>query len=226
MSLPPLAALLKALPERTRGGGLHFVVAFRARCGILGADMAAIYFADAQGNTVRCALPETAGESVSLGSAEGCHVLLPPTEGVADRVADIVFDGTNYVLNDTMGVGAVVVNEQAEASVVLVPGVVYLLVDSYTLTFDPETAAPEEGAAPAAPRLVKAALPAGGARIRRQGAAPMPLDIPAPKQENALLTLATPVYVAAILIASFVAGLSLRYWMLTGGYFPSDFFRR
>lgn len=187
--------------------------------------MAAIYLSDSQGNTVRCALPEAAGESVLLGSAEGCQVLLPPAEGVAAQTANITFDGTNYVLNDMTGAGAVVVNEQAEASVVLVPGVVYLLVDSYTITFDPETAAPAESAAPAAPRLTKAALPDRPARMRRQGGA-APLDIPAPKQENALVTLVTPVYVAAILIASFVAGLSLRYWLITGGYFPTDFFRR
>lgn len=185
--------------------------------------MAAIYLSDPQGNTVRCALPEAAGESVLLGSAEGCQVLLPPTEGMAAQLANISFDGTNYVLNDMTGAGAVVVNEQAEASVVLVPGVVYLLADTYTIAFDPETGAPE-GAAPAAPRLTKAALPDRPVRMRRQGAA-APLDIPAPKQENALVTLVTPVYVAAILIASFVAGLSLRYWLITGGYFPSDFFR-
>lgn len=203
--------------------------------------MAAVYLTDAAGNSTRYALPVTPGEILLLGSQPGCHLPLPETEGVAPQHAQLEFNGTDYVLTDLSGIGGVVVNGTAEASVLLVPGVAYF-VGPYTLAYDPETAAPEPVApempaetAPAAavepaaepaaaPKLAKAALPDQPVRMRRSVNV-APLDIPAPKQENIFITTITPLYVTAVLAAAFVAGLTLRYWLISGSFFPSDFLK-
>lgn len=203
--------------------------------------MAAVYLTDAAGNSTRYALPVTPGEILLLGSQPGCHLPLPETEGVTPQHAQLEFNGTDYVLTDLSGIGGVVVNGTAEASVLLVPGVAYF-VGPYTLAYDPETATPEPvapempaEAAPeaavepaaepaAAPKLAKAALPDQPVRMRRS-ANVAPLDIPAPKQENILITTITPLYVTAVLAAAFVAGLTLRYWLISGSFFPSDFLK-
>lgn len=191
--------------------------------------MAAIYLTDASGNATRYALPNTAGETLLLGSGEGSAVLLPAEAGIAPLHAQVDHNGTDYVLTDLTGNGGVMVNGQAEASVILVPGVAYFL-GSLTLAYDPEMAeaapAPAEQAAPqqqGTPKLTKAALPNQPARMRRSALASQ-VELPQPKQENILVTLLTPLYSIAILLAAFVAGLTLRYWLITGRYFPSDFF--
>lgn len=203
--------------------------------------MAAVYLTDAAGNSTRYALPVTPGEILLLGFQPGCHLPLPETEGVAPQHAQLEFNGTDYVLTDLSGNGGVVVNGTAESSVLLVPGVAYF-VGPYTLAYDPETAAPEPVApempaetAPAAavepaaepaaaPKLAKAALPDQPVRMRRSVNV-APLDIPAPKQENIFITTITPLYVTAVLAAAFVAGLTLRYWLISGSFFPSDFLK-
>lgn len=201
--------------------------------------MAAVYLTDAAGNSARYALPVTPGEILLLGSQPGCHLPLPETEGVAPQHAQLEFNGTDYVLTDLSGNGGVIVNGVAEASVLLVPGVAYF-VGPYTLAYDPETAAPEHvspemsaAAAPetaveaepaAAPKLAKAALPDQPVRMRRS-ANVAPMDIPTPKQENIFVTTITPLYVTAVLAAAFVAGLTLRYWLISGSFFPSDFLK-
>lgn len=192
--------------------------------------MAAIYLTDASGNATRYALPLSAEEFLVLGSGEGSTVLLPAEAGILPQHAQITYNGTDYVLTDLTGNGGVMVNGQAEASVILVPGVAYFL-GSLTLAYDPEVVV-EAPAAPAeqapvqqqgTPKLTKAARPNGPARMRRSALASQ-ADIPLPKQENILVTLLTPLYSIAVLLAAFVAGLTLRYWLITGRYFPSDFF--
>lgn len=196
--------------------------------------MAAVYLTDAAGNSTRYALPVTPGEILLLGSQPGCHLPLPETEGVAPQHAQLEFNGTDYVLSDLSGNGGVVVNGTAEASVLLVPGVAYF-VGPYTLAYDPETAAPEpvteaapeaavEAEPTAAPKVTKAARTGQPMRMRRS-ASVAPLDIPAPKQENVFITMITPLYVTAVIAAAFIAGLTLRYWLISGSFFPSDFLK-
>lgn len=191
--------------------------------------MAAIYLTDASGNATRYALPNTAGEFLVLGSGEGSSVLLPAEAGILPQHAQVAHHGTDYVLTDLTGNGGIMVNGQAEESVLLVPGVAYFL-GSLTLAYDPEVAVPATEAPAeqpaeqqAAPRLTKAALPNQPARMRRSALASQ-VEIPQPKQENILVTLLTPLYSIAVILAAFVAGLTLRYWLITGRYFPSDFF--
>lgn len=191
--------------------------------------MAAIYLTDASGNATRYALPNTAGEFIVLGSAEGCTVQLPAETGLQPQHAQVAHNGTDYVLTDLTGNGGITVNGRAETSVILVPGVAYFL-GSLVLAYDAEAALPEPQPAAAAPqqqggapRLTKAALPKQPARMRRSALAGQ-VDIPLPKQENMLVTLLAPLYSVAVLVAAFAAGLTLRYWLITGRYFPTDFF--
>lgn len=191
--------------------------------------MAAIYLTDASGNATRYALPNTAEDFLVLGSAEGSSVQLPAEAGILPQHAQVAHNGTDYVLTDLTGNGGIMVNGQAEESVLLVPGVAYFL-GSLTLAYDPEVAAPATEAPAeqpaeqqAAPRLTKAALPNQPARMRRSALASQ-VELPQPKQENILVTLLTPLYSIAVILAAFVAGLTLRYWLITGRYFPSDFF--
>lgn len=167
--------------------------------------MASLYITDADGTCLTYELPEDDSVLWVLGSAEEATITLAG-EGIADRHATL--SSLQSAPAITAADGPVIVNgETITEPTLLVEGVAYG-VGGYTLTYGAPPAANEEGAeAQGRPRR---------RAVRRRGAD----VIPEPKNENILVALITPLYVITILIAAFFAGLTLRYWMMTGGYLP------
>lgn len=183
--------------------------------------MAYLDSTDAAGNRLRYELPAEEGVLLSLGSAEDA-TLRYESEGVAAHHASVTPAGGQFSIAPAEG--EVLVNGAAITEpMLLVAGVDYAL-GSLHLSFSPEELgseeeieepAAEEGEAPARRKVVR--------RRSRSAAAALAAASMAPSQkENPLVTLITPYYVIAVLAAAFVAGLSLRYWMLTGGFLPTD----
>lgn len=188
---------------------------------------AAIYLKDAQGQTTRHELPATAEEELTLGSVEGCRLPLTaesPEHPLHVRITRTA-DG-QYALQDMTEHGCLMVNDSPVPYVLLIEGVTYCL-GSYKLTYTEEKEAAQKAAPTPAPAASKgrkspsAASKKAAPMLRRSGGSAAPLDIPLPAKENALLTLITPVYVTVVLIAAFIAGMTLRYWFSTGLYLPS-----
>lgn len=176
---------------------------------------------DAAGNRLRYELPAEEGVIITLGSAEDA-TLRYESEGVAARHATITPAAGQFSIAPAEG--EVLVNDAAITEpMLLVPGVDYAL-GSLHLSFSPEELseaeeieepAGEEGAAPVRRKVVRR-------RSRSAAAALAAASSEGSRSENPLITLITPFYVIGILIAAFVAGLSLRYWILTGGFLPAD----
>lgn len=175
---------------------------------------------DAAGNRLRYELPAEEGVIITLGAAEDV-TLRYESEGVSSHHATITPAAGQFSIAPAEG--AVLVNGAAITEpMLLVPGVDYAL-GSLHLTFSPEELSEaeeieepaEEGDKPVRRKVVRR-------RSRSAAAALAAASLEGSATENPLVTLITPFYVIAVLAAAFVAGLSLRYWMLTGGFLPTD----
>lgn len=180
---------------------------------------------DAAGVRLRYELPAEEGLVVLLGSAEDA-TLRYESEGVAAHHATIIPAGGQFSIAPVEG--AVLVNGAAITEpMLLVPGVDYAL-GTLHLSFSPESlpaageAETEETADEPAENAEEPARRKVRRRNRSAAAALAAASLEPSQGENPLITLITPFYVIGILIAAFVAGLSLRYWMLTGGFLPTD----
>lgn len=185
---------------------------------------------DTAGNHLRYILPAEEGAPIVLGSAEDA-TLRYDSEGVAAHHAVITPAAGQFSIAPLEG--EVRVNEALiTEAMLLVPGVDYAL-GSLHLSFsaeelpaeeaeagaeEPETAEAEEATADTtAPRTKTVRR-----KKSRSAAAALAAASAMPSaSENPLVTLITPFYVIAVLAAAFVAGLTLRYWMVTGGFLPS-----
>lgn len=181
--------------------------------------MAFIDSTDAAGNTLRYELPAEAGVLITLGSAEDATLRFEG-EGVAAHHATITLADGQYAI--TPAEGAVTVNgAPIESAMLLVEGVDYAL-GSLHLVFCPESAAAEEEEAPAEKDEPKKKV------VRRKKSLRSTLSgaAPASSHENPIVTLIAPFYAIAVIIAAFVAGLTLRYWLVTGGFLPADWMNK
>lgn len=184
--------------------------------------MAFIDSTDAAGNTLRYELPAEAGVLITLGSAEDATLRMEG-EGVAAHHADISLTDGQYAISPAEG--AVTVNGAAiESAMLLVEGVDYTL-GSLHLSFTPEAAPAEAEADEEAP--AEEETPKKKA-VRRKKSLRSTLSGPVPTSsaENPLVTLIAPFYAIGIIIAAFVAGLTLRYWLVTGGFLPADWLNK
>lgn len=185
--------------------------------------MAYLDSTDAAGNRLCYELPAEEGVLITLGSAEDVTLRFE-SEGIAAHHATITPAGGQFSI--VPAEGTVEVNGAAiTEAMLLVPGVDYAL-GSLHLSFSPENlptaeAAQEESeageAGEDAPRKVVRRRKSRSAAAALAAASTIPTA-----NENPLVTLITPFYVIAVLAAAFVAGLSLRYWILTGGFLPAD----
>lgn len=177
--------------------------------------MAFIDSTDAAGNTLRYELPAEEGVLITLGSAEDATLRLEG-EGVAAHHATITHTAGQYAISPAEG--AVTVNgAPIESAMLLVEGVAYAL-GGLQLAFLPEAPADEaeEEEAPAeeGTKVVR--------RKKKSLRSTLAAAAPVTKQENPIVTLIAPFYAIAVVIAAFVAGLTLRYWIVTGGFLPAE----
>lgn len=181
---------------------------------------------DAAGVRLRYGLPAEEGLIVLLGSAEDV-TLRYESEGVAAHHATIIPAAGQFSIAPVEG--EVLVNGAAITEpMLLVPGVDYAL-GTLHLSFSPEelpAESPESAEETAEEPVEEEEKPERRKVVRRRSrsaaAALAAASLQESPSENPLITLITPFYVIGILIAAFVAGLSLRYWMLTGGFLPTD----
>lgn len=186
--------------------------------------MAFIDFTDAAGKTLRYELPAEEGALMTLGAAAEA-TLHVEGEGVAAQHATVSLAEGQYAI--TPAEGAVLVNgAPIETPTLLVEGVDYAI-GSLHLAFS--AAAPAKTPAKAPAKAAAAKAPAGKKAVQRKkapaAAAAVAAAAAAPKQ-NPAVTVLIPLYSVAVVAAAFVAGLTLRYWILTGGFLPADWLNK
>lgn len=177
-----------------------------------------LHLTDPAGQTLSYETPADAA-LWTLGSAEGSTIALQG-EGIAPQHATLSFADGQVRLSPAEG--AVLLNRAALTEPALVePGAVFEL-GGYRLSLATTEAAPSKAPAEPATAPAQAKKAAPKAAPARRSA---PARLPKVKKENPIVTLITPLYVIIILAAAFVAGLTLRFKIMTGGFLPDSFFR-
>lgn len=185
--------------------------------------MAYIDIIDSGGNTYRYPLPED-GSVLLIGSAEDCSISLPHVADLLPQHCTISLQEQGYVLSAATEGAALLAENEPTAAAVLVPGAVYNL-GSTILMYAVEEAPAEAPAAPAeeAPAEETEAEEETPKKKKKKfrklpGVTPIRDTVFYTEEEGALHIILRRLYVIAILAASFLAGLTLRYWMITGEF--------
>lgn len=200
--------------------------------------MAAIYITDASGTPRAYELnPEF---MYLLGSGEDCDIRIADTEGVAAQHCELMWNAelNMYMLHGCTPELMLTAKDSAHNCVALVEGVPYGI-GAAQLSYveelpaaeqlseeteeecsdDEEEEATKMARAEAVPVQLRR-KPVGRTRSLRSNAAAHIPEIEI-KRENPILTLIKPLYVIAVLIAAFIAGLTLHHLLTTGEFFPS-----
>ena len=186
--------------------------------------MAYIDIIDSGGNTYRYPLPED-GSVLLIGSAEDCSISLPHVADLLPQHGTISLQEQGYVLSAATEGATLLAENEPTAAAVLVPGAVYNL-GSTILMYAVEEAPAETPAAPAeeAPAEETEAAEEEAPKKKKKkfkklpGVTPIRDTVFYTEEEGALHIILRRLYVIAILAASFLAGLTLRYWMITGEF--------
>lgn len=177
--------------------------------------MAYIDIIDSGGNTYRYPLPED-GSVLLIGSAEDCSISLPHVADLLPQHCTISLQEQGYVLSAATEGAALLAENEPTAAAVLVPGAVYNL-GSTILMYAVEEAPAE---APAEETEAEEETPKKKKKKFKKlpGVTPIRDTAFYTEEEGALHIILRRLYVIAILAASFLAGLTLRYWMITGEF--------
>jgi hypothetical protein len=190
--------------------------------------MAYIDIIDSGGNTYRYPLPED-GSVLLIGSAEDCSISLPHVADLLPQHCTISLQEQGYVLSAATEGAALLAENEPTAAAVLVPGAVYNL-GSTILMYAVEEApaevpaeAPAEAEVPAEAEAEEEATAEEPKKKKKKfrklpGVTPIRDTVFYTEEEGALHIILRRLYVIAILAASFLAGLTLRYWMITGEF--------
>ncbi|MBR5184743.1 MAG: hypothetical protein IKW19_00455 [Akkermansia sp.] len=175
---------------------------------------------DSGGNTYRYPLPED-GSVLLIGSAEDCSISLPHVADLLPQHCTISLQEQGYVLSAATEGAALLAENEPTAAAVLVPGAVYNL-GSTILMYAVEEA-PAEAPAEEAPAEEPEAEEETPKKKKKKfkklpGITPIRDTVFYTEEEGALHIILRRLYVIAILAASFLAGLTLRYWMITGEF--------
>ena len=177
--------------------------------------MAYIDIIDSGGNTYRYPLPED-GSVLLIGSAEDCSISLPHVADLLPQHCTISLQEQGYVLSAATEGAALLAENEPTAAAVLVPGAVYNLGSTilmYAVEEVPaEAPAEEPEAEEETPKKKKKKFK------KLPGVTPIRDTVFYTEEEGALHIILRRLYVIAILAASFLAGLTLRYWMITGEF--------
>ena len=186
--------------------------------------MAYIDIIDSGGNTYRYPLPED-GSVLLIGSAEDCSISLPHVADLLPQHCTISLQEQGYVLAAATEGAALLAENEPTAAAVLVPGAVYNL--GSTILMYAVDEAPAEAPAPEPPPAEPAAEEEASTEEPKKkkkkfkklpGVTPIRDTVYYTEEEGALHIILRRLYVIAILAASFLAGLTLRYWMMTGEF--------
>ena len=176
--------------------------------------MAYIDIIDSSGNTFRYPLPVD-GSVLLIGSGEDCSISLPHVADMLPQHCTITLQEQGYVLTAATEGAALLAENEPTAAAVLVPGAVYNLGSTILMYAEEETPAEpaaEEEASAEEPKKKKKKFK------KLPGVTPIRDTVYYTEEEGALHIILRRLYVIAILAASFLAGLTLRYWMMTGEF--------
>lgn len=184
--------------------------------------MASIDIIDTNGNTYRYPLPED-GSILLIGSGAECSISLPQLADLLPQHCTISLQAEGYVIAQATPEATLLAEGQPTQAAVLVPGVTYHLGQTTLLYHD---TAPEEAEATGAEETgeeeIEAETEASSPKKKKKKKAPRPGNLISvssyTEEDSALHIVARRLYVILILALAFLAGLTMRYWMITGEY--------
>ena len=206
--------------ENNNYPGQSFFLAFSAIYGILGSYMPAIDIIDSAGNDYRYELPVD-GSALLIGTGEDCSISLPHITDLQPQHCTITLQEEGYVISALSPEATLLAEGQPTEAAILVPRAAYNI-GSAMLIYDDGSApaaeeAPTEAEEPAeaAPKKKKKAK-----KKKKKATAQAPLagTISYTEEDSTLHIILRRLYVIFILAAAFLAGLTLRYWMITGEF--------
>ena len=187
--------------------------------------MAYIDIIDSTGNDYRYQLPED-GSVLLIGSAEDCSISLPHIADLLPQHCTISLQPEGYVITAATPEATLLAEGQPTEAAVLVPHATYSLGSTMLMYNDAaveaapvveeapaavaEEAADEEPAEPEKKKKKKKKK-----KIGRQG---LHSVAEFTEEDSPLHIVLRRLYVIAILALAFLAGLTMRYWMITGEY--------
>lgn len=171
--------------------------------------MPAIDIIDSAGNDYRYNLPED-GSALLIGTDAYCSVSLPHIADLLPQHCTITLQEEGYVIAiATQGATLLAEGQPAEAAV-LVPRAVYNI-GSAMLMYD-------DAADEAAPAPTEAEAPKKKKKTKSRRDASILSTAAYTEEDSTLHIILRRLYVIAILAAAFLAGLTMRYWMITGDF--------
>ena len=186
--------------------------------------MAYIDIIDSTGNDYRYQLPED-GSVLLIGSAEDCSISLPHIADLLPQHCTISLQPEGFVITPAAPEATLLAEGQPTEAAVLVPHAVYNLgcamlmyndavVETAPAVEEAPAAEAEEAAdkEPAEPQKKKKKKKK---KIGRQG---LHSVAEFTEEDSPLHIVLRRLYVIAILALAFLAGLTMRYWMITGEY--------
>ena len=188
--------------------------------------MAYIDIIDSTGNAFRYPLP-TDGSMLLIGSGEDCSISLPQVADLLPQHCTISLQEEGYVVAAAAEGATLVVENEPTTSAVLVPGAVYNLGTTILMYAEDDTsAAPSDEPAQQAeePAAEEPDEPPHSAQKKKKKFKKLPGVTPIrniaylTEEEGAIHIILRRIYVILILAASFLAGLTMRYWMMTGDF--------
>ena len=178
------------------------------------AYMPVIDIIDSAGNDYRYNLPED-GTALLIGSGEECSISLPHITDLLPQHCTIALQEEGYVISAATEGAVILAENEATAAVVLVPGVKYSIGSATVMYSDSANEATvettEEPERPKKKKKKSSRKKSAGDRTILAGASYT-------EEDSALHIIIRRLYVIAILAGALLAGMTLRYWMITGEY--------
>ena len=189
--------------------------------------MPAIDIIDSAGNDYRYELPVD-GSALLIGTGEDCSISLPHITDLQPQHCTITLQEEGYVISIVSPEASLLAEGQPTESAILVPHAAYNI-GSAMLVYDDGSAAaaateeaPAEEAPAAAPAAEESSPKKKKAKKKKKkkaaGHAPVDGVISYTEEDSTLHIILRRLYVIFILAAAFLAGLTLRYWMITGEF--------
>lgn len=188
--------------------------------------MAYIDIIDSNGNDYRYQLPED-GSVLLIGSGEDCSISLPHIADLLPQHCTISLQQEGYVIAAATPEATLLAEGQPTEAAVLVPHATYSLGSTMLMYNDAVTEAPAEVEEPApaveepeeAPvEEVEEEAPAKKKKKKKVGRQGLHSVATFTEEDSPLHIMLRRLYVIAILALAFLAGLTMRYWMITGEY--------
>lgn len=174
--------------------------------------MPAIDIIDASGNDYRYNLPED-GSVLLIGSGADCSISLPHITDLLPQHCTISLQEEGYVIAIATEGATLLAESQPTEAAILVPRAVYHIGSAMLMYDDAAAEAPETGEAAAEPKKKKKK------KVKKSSGDTSILSTASyTEEDSALHIILRRLYVIAILAAAFLAGLTMRYWMITGDF--------